>query len=126
MEQRRPSGFLVISATDVTYFDPYLDRRIDKLEELTRHYEPLRGKIRETYELIDPKVQTIGKAAVLTYHYVFQMELYRGLSKRWRSVENHPDPLVRYSYHNVTLTAAPARCVPGPLLLRSRVDRLHD
>src|SRR5436305_1560127 len=66
-----PSGFLEICAPDVVYFDPFLERRIDGLEELTRHYEGIRGKIQiKRYELLNPKVQSIGDAAVLTFNYV--------------------------------------------------------
>jgi hypothetical protein len=30
-----PSGYLEISAADVTYFDPFLERRVDGLEVLS-------------------------------------------------------------------------------------------
>jgi hypothetical protein len=39
-----PSGFLEISSPDVVYFDPFLEKRIDGLEALTRYYEGIRGK----------------------------------------------------------------------------------
>ena len=42
-----------ISAPDVVYFDPSLERRIDGREALTRYYEALRGKVSiSRYELI--------------------------------------------------------------------------
>lgn len=52
-----PSGFLELCAPDVVYFDPFLKQRIDRLAELTEHYEGIRGKIRiDRYELVNPRV----------------------------------------------------------------------
>ena len=66
-----PSGFLEISAPDVVYFDPSLERRIDGREALARYYEALRGKVATSrYELINPRVQHVGDMAVLTFNYV--------------------------------------------------------
>ena len=60
-----PSGFLEISAPDVVYFDPFLERRIDGREALARHYEAVRGKVSISRdELINPLVQVAGDAAV--------------------------------------------------------------
>lgn len=96
-----PSGFLEISAPDVVYFDPFLKRRIDGLEELTRHLEGIRGKVQiSRYELLNPKVQLIGDAAVLTFNYVSYggnenefrwncTEVYRLESAGWRIVQTH-------------------------------------
>ena len=59
-----PSGFLEISAEDVVYFDPFLNRRIDGLEALTRYYESIRGQVQIAhYELLNPTVQVVGDAA---------------------------------------------------------------
>lgn len=96
-----PSGFLEISADDVVYFDPFLDRRIDGLGELTRHYEGIRGKVQiARYELLNPRVQSIGDAAVLTFNYVSYggnenefrwncTEVYRRDPVGWRIVQTH-------------------------------------
>src|SRR2546428_8085345 len=66
-----PSGFLAISAPDVVYFDPFLERRIDGLPALTQHLEAARGKISIVrHELINPHVQQMGNCAVLTYNYI--------------------------------------------------------
>ncbi len=66
-----PSGFLEISVPDVVYFDPSLGRRLDGLEALTALYEKVRGQIHiDRYELLNPKVQLCGEAAVLTYNFV--------------------------------------------------------
>lgn len=96
-----PSGFLEICAPDVVYFDPFLKQRIDGLDELTRYYEGIRGKIQiARYELLNPKVQSIGDAAVLTFNYVSYggnedefrwncTEVYRRDTVGWRIIQTH-------------------------------------
>ncbi len=80
-----PSGFLEISSPDVVYFDPYLERRLDGLKALTEYYEKIRGQVRiDRDEMISPKVQVCGEAAVLTFNYVS----YTGKTqKRWNCTE---------------------------------------
>lgn len=64
-----PTGFLELSATDVVYFDPSIEKRIDGLEALTKLYEPAKGQIQvDRYEMINPLVQATGEMAVLTYN----------------------------------------------------------
>jgi len=59
--QGDPWGFLDICAPDVVYFDPYTERRISRLK----------GRVSLVhYELINPKVQLVGNAAVLTFNYL--------------------------------------------------------
>src|SRR5512145_3427458 len=80
-----PSGYLEISAPDVTYFDPFLERRLDGLEALAAWYAPLRGTIHiDRYDLIEPRVQVCGEAAVLTFNLVSD----RGLpTMYWNFIE---------------------------------------
>ena len=96
-----PSGFLEISAPDVTYFDPFLERRIDGLPALTDYYEALRGKISaDRFELIDPSVLEFGAAAVLTFNFASWggsdgesrwncTEVYRRDPSGWHIVQTH-------------------------------------
>lgn len=95
-----PSGYLEISAPDLVYFDPFLERRLDGLEALTRYYEALRGQIRiDRYEFIDPKVQVCGDVATLTFNLVShtgttQMrwnctEVYQRRGDRWLIIQTH-------------------------------------
>ena len=95
-----PSGDLEISASGVVYFDPFLERRLDGLEALTRYYEALRGQVRiDRDEVINPNVHVCGEAAVLTFNYVSytgetQMrwnctEVYQCQSSRWRIIQTH-------------------------------------
>jgi ketosteroid isomerase-like protein len=96
-----PSGILEISAEDVVYFDPFLDRRIDGLPALTDYYESLRGKVSaERFELIDPRVQRVGEVAVLTFNFVSYgggggasrwncTEVFRRIGDSWRLIQTH-------------------------------------
>ena len=95
-----PSGYLEISSPDVVYFDPFLERRLDGLDSLTRYYESIRGKIRiDRDEFINPKVQLCGDAAVLTFNLVSYMgetkmrwnctEVFQYQSDRWLIIQTH-------------------------------------
>ena len=96
-----PSGFLELSAPDVVYFDPYLDRRIDGRDALARYYEGIRGKVSiARFELVNPAVQVIRDAAVLTFNYVSYgrdgekhpwncTEVYRRSGGTWQIVQTH-------------------------------------
>jgi ketosteroid isomerase-like protein len=68
--QGDPDGFLEIAAPDVTYFDPFTDRRLDGLAALRSWYEQIRGKVHiDRYEILDPHVQQTGDIAVLTFRF---------------------------------------------------------
>jgi len=95
-----PSGFLEISAEDVCYFDPFLEKRIDGKKQLSELYEEIRGKIKiDRYELINPQVQFLDNAAVLTFNYVSYTgelesrwnctEVYKYKDDRWQIIQTH-------------------------------------
>jgi len=96
-----PSGFLEICAPDVVYFDPSLERRIDGRDALGKYYEAIRGKVSiERYELLNPLVQRVGDAAVLTFNHVSYggvedehrwncTEVYRRSGERWEIIQTH-------------------------------------
>ncbi|BBI99941.1 hypothetical protein FGKAn22_16340 [Ferrigenium kumadai] len=95
-----PSGYLDISAPEVTYFDPFIERRIDGLEALSAWYAPLRGTIHvDRYEMLAPKVQVYGEVAVLTFNLVSHSgatvmrwnctEVYQHDKDGWRIVQTH-------------------------------------
>jgi len=84
----------------VVYFDPFLERRLDGLEALTRYYETLRGNIRiDRDEFINPKVQVCGDAAVLTFNLVSHVgeaqmrwnctEVFQRRGGRWLIIQTH-------------------------------------
>ena len=67
--QGDPSGYLDLSADDVTYFDPSLEQRMDGLENLRNYYEPATGKISvDRYEMVNPNVTATNGMAVLTFN----------------------------------------------------------
>ena len=63
-----PGGYLDLSADDVVYFDPYTERRLDGLESLRKYYEPIKGQVQGSYEMLNPKVQAVSEMAVLTFN----------------------------------------------------------
>jgi hypothetical protein len=96
-----PDGFLEICAPDIVYFDPGLQRRIDGLEALTDYYEGIRGKVHfDRFELINPLIQEVGDAIVLTFNYASYgaegppsrwncTEVYRRTRDKWEIIQTH-------------------------------------
>ena len=97
-----PDGFLELSADDVTYFDPFRVARLDGKAALTALYEELRGRIyAPRHEMIEPLVQVVGDAAVLTFRFVSWngsegdrvawncTEVYRRDAEGWRIIQTH-------------------------------------
>jgi len=104
-----PQGYLDLSAPEVTYFDPFRDKRVDGLEALKALVEPIKqfkGTITEPrYEMIDPKVQQYGNVALLTYNLTNygklsggpesvlarwnSSEMYAGVGGTWKLVHSH-------------------------------------
>ena len=95
-----PSGYLELCAPDVSYFDPFIPRRIDGLPALTAYYEALRGQIRaDRQELGDALVQQVGDLAVLSFHFTSWAggkemrwsctEAYRRDAGAWRLAHSH-------------------------------------
>ena len=67
--QGDPSGYLELSADDVTYFDPSIELRLDGLDNLKKYYEPIKGQIHVSkYEMLNPKVTATNSMAVLTFN----------------------------------------------------------
>jgi len=114
-----PSGYFEITATDTTYFDPTLARRVDGLDALHALIDPLKGKIHvERAEMIDPKVQQRGDVAVLTFNLVSHgaqfgggpkgdvrwnsTEVYQRISGQWKIIHSH------WSYTKPELKEKPA------------------
>lgn len=99
--QGNPSGYLEIYDRDITYFDPYHEKRIDGIESMQNLYESLRGQIRvDAYEMIDTHVEVSEEMAVLTYNLVSFSpeevmrwnctEVYRPDDRgAWKIIHNH-------------------------------------
>ena len=101
-----PQGYVGIMADEVTYFDPVREKRLDGLEAMKTMLAPITGKIKvDRFDMIDPKVQHHGDAALLTFNlvsYVKQAdgqeravarwnssELYAHVAGQWRIVHSH-------------------------------------
>jgi ketosteroid isomerase-like protein len=80
-----PFGYINLSDTSMTYFDPSLEKRIDGRKAFEEYIAPVKGKISiDRYEMINPKVQTHGEVAVLTYNLI---DYAKGDTSRWNSTE---------------------------------------
>ena len=102
-----PSGFLEISAPEVTYFDPLVPARIEGLGALAAYYEGVRGQVTvDHFELLAPRVAVYREIAVLSFDYRSLQgsresrwqctEVYRELPEGWRIVHTHwSQPAVR-------------------------------
>ena len=95
-----PDGFLAISAPDVSYFDPFQEHRVDGLPALKSLYETIRGKVKiDRAEIINPRVQVMGDAAILTFQFASHgsegaklwncTEGYQRLDGQWKIVHSH-------------------------------------
>lgn len=95
-----PDGFLDISDASVVYFDPFVPVRVNGKDELRKLYNGIRGKIfMDSYEMLDPKVQVIGDAAILTFNFVSYgsegamrwntTEVYQNRDGKWRIIHTH-------------------------------------
>ena len=99
--QGDPSGYLDLSADDVTYFDPSLEQRLDGLDNLKKYYGPIKGQIHVSrYEMLNPKVVATNNMAVLTFNlhsYIDDKvskwnctEVYRfEPNEKWKIVHTH-------------------------------------
>jgi ketosteroid isomerase-like protein len=105
--QGDPDGFLALAVPQVTYFDPILPGRLTGLASLTEFYNGMRGKSggASAVEYVEPRVEVVGDAALLTYRYLWAgldasgtvaarsawncTEAYRRQAGQWRIVHTH-------------------------------------
>ncbi len=102
-----PQGVLDIYAPEITYFDPFQEKRIDGIEAMKKIYAAIAGKFKIVrYDMIDPKVQWHGDVAVLTYNLVDDVlqqtdgpgsvrvrwnstQVYARVNGKWRVIHAH-------------------------------------
>lgn len=101
LNKGNPSGYLKIYAEDITYFDPFQEKRFDGLKTVQAFYDSLQGTINvEHYEMINPVVQISGEIAILSYNLISHIgsnvfrekctEVYKQQSdKQWRIIHSH-------------------------------------
>jgi ketosteroid isomerase-like protein len=100
-------GALDLCAEDITYFDPLQNKRVDGLAAMKTLYDALAGKIKiQHFDMIDPKVQRTGDAAVLTYNLVDEVvqlptgptnmklhwnvtSVYARVGSQWKIIHSH-------------------------------------
>ena len=108
--QGDPEGYLGLYAVEATYFDPFRDKRVDGSEELNAQLAAMKGIAlpftQPRYEMINPQVDVVGDAAVLTFNLVNYGKLsgsseetvlarwnasqvYRQLNGEWRIIHTH-------------------------------------
>lgn len=86
---------------DVVYFDPTMRQRLDGKAALAAIYTEINGTIfAERHEFINPLVQEVGDAAVLTFNFVSWdsdgnamrwncTEVFRRRGETWRIIQSH-------------------------------------
>jgi ketosteroid isomerase-like protein len=89
-----PQGYLDIQAPEVTYFDPFTEKRVTGREALQARVAPMKTMkppfSDPRYEMIDPKVQRMGDMALLTFNLVNYGKLPdrpESVLARWNSTE---------------------------------------
>lgn len=99
-------GLLELYDSEITYFDPVQEKRVDGIEAIRKIYSPLVGKIKiDRYEMINPKVQQYSNVAVLTFNLLDDgqqpygpakvrvpwncTQVYRRIAGKWRIVSEH-------------------------------------
>ena len=103
--QGDPSVYLALFAPDVTYFDPFQERRIDGGDAMTALFEPIVGRIRvDRYDMLGATVQQSGDVALLSFNLVSyrtdggreraistwnSTEAYRRTPRGWRIFHSH-------------------------------------
>lgn len=95
-----PDPLLAILDPEITYFHAVTDKRLDGLPAVRALFEAYRGRpLFDSYEMADPKVQTSGDTAVLTYVLVRHIgtvtsrwnatQVYRRKKEGWRIIHSH-------------------------------------
>ena len=95
-----PDPLLAISDPEITYFHVVTDKRLDGLPAVKALFESYRGRpLFDSYEMAEPKVQSSGDIAVLTYILVRHVgtatsrwnatQVYRRKKEGWRIIHSH-------------------------------------
>ena len=95
-----PDPLLAISDPEITYFHVVTDKRLDGLPAVRALFEGYRGRpLFDSYEMADPKVQSSGDTAILTYTLVRHVgtattrwnatQVYQRKKEGWRIIHSH-------------------------------------
>ncbi len=95
-----PDPLLAISDPEITYFHVVTDQRLDGLPAVRALFEGYRGRpLFDSYEMAEPKVQSSGDTAILTYTLVRHVgtattrwnatQVYQRKKEGWRIIHSH-------------------------------------
>ena len=89
-----PQGYLDLYARNVTYFDPFRDKRVDGLEAMQTMMAPLKetkSPVQDSrYDMIDPKMERHSEVVLLTFNLVNRGQLAGhpdAVLARWNATE---------------------------------------
>jgi len=89
-----PDGYLNLYASEITYFDPMREARVDGLKAMRALLEPIKkmkSPVKEPrYEMISPKVERHGDVALLTFNLISYGKMGdrpEAVLARWNSTE---------------------------------------
>lgn len=99
-QKGNPDPVLAMSDASITYFHAVVNKRLDGLPALKALFESYRGMpLFDSYELAEPKVQTAGETAILTYILVRHVggattrwnatQVYQRKQEGWRVIHSH-------------------------------------
>jgi ketosteroid isomerase-like protein len=95
-----PTPYLELYTNEFTYFDPVHEKRLDGWQTVKDLYESMRGQVKmDTFEILDPVVQSTDTMAVLTYNLRTRAgdtlwrenctEVYKLEGEGWRIIHSH-------------------------------------
>jgi len=100
-----PQGYIDTFAPEITYFDPFTEKRVDGIDAMKAMLQPFVGKIKiDRYEMLNPRVQQSGDVAVLSFNLTSHVHnadgsprsvrwnstlVYRRMAGKWKIVHHH-------------------------------------
>jgi len=98
--QGNPDPLLAMADADITYFHVMTEKRVDGRATLKALIEPFRGRaLFDSYDMLEPRVQVAGDAAVLTYILLRRTgsvtsrwnatQIYQRKAEGWRVIHTH-------------------------------------
>jgi ketosteroid isomerase-like protein len=80
-----PTPYINNMSSDIAYFEPILDKRLDGKQPLSKMFEALRGKVHaDKFDMLNTRVQMAGDSAILSFNLI---ALEDGVPYRWNCTE---------------------------------------
>jgi ketosteroid isomerase-like protein len=96
------SGFVEIRSEEITYFDPYLEKRLDGGDAFKKYMDSINGTFNIfRFELLNPVVRIYGDVGVLTFNFISYSkdgiitskwngtEVYKKFEDDWKIIHSH-------------------------------------